>query len=74
MDIQAGRVARKIKAFNASNRTGLYDVDPADYVYIQTLYKSATGADVDKKYVQLGVCGGQLVPEVNITAEVEEPA
>jgi hypothetical protein len=57
VDIQATRVARKIKDFNARNPVGLYEVEPADYVNIQTLLKiSKNGTDVDSKYVQVGVC------------------
>jgi len=57
VDVQATRVARKIKDFNARTRVGLYDVDPAAYVNIQSLLKmSKNGTDVDSKYVQVGVC------------------
>jgi hypothetical protein len=59
VDIQAGRVARKARAFYASNKMGSYDVEPADYVYIQTLLKaSALKMDADKKYLQIGICNG----------------
>jgi hypothetical protein len=59
VDVQALRVAHKIKVFNETNPVGLYDVEPADYVTIQSLLKmSKNGTDVESKYVQVGVCDG----------------
>ena len=56
MDVHVRRLANKILAFNAANRTDTYECAPADYLYIQALMQaSANGTAVNERQVQRGL-------------------
>src|SRR5262249_20158648 len=56
MDVQVRRLAKKVMAFNNANRSGVYDCDPADYMYIQSLMQnSANGTDINERREQRGL-------------------
>ena len=53
-------VAKEVKAFNAKNRMGLYELDPAEQHYMEALMRnSGNRTDVDRVDVQVGIPNGK---------------